>query len=130
MSNTTYIIRPDNDVRIRVLHHVGNLNPDIPWEVTIGKHKKNKTRLQERYFHKLVDIICKFNGDKKKDMKRRICWSCGLVDEFTTEEGEKIICPRSTSGLTSSQYSDIIEAAQDICLILGLSYPSAKSLGY
>ena len=130
MDKSIYIIRPNNDVLRTVINHLGNLNPDKEWEVCICEHKKNKTRMQENYFHALVDIICAFNGDTKKDMKRRIAWNCDLREEFVTDEGEVKSIPMSTSGLKVKQYSDIIEATQMICADLGLSYPDPRDFGY
>lgn len=130
MSKTLYIIRPNNDVLARVINHLGNQRPDMEWEVIIQPHKKNKTRSQECYFHKLIDIICDFNGDKKKAMKRRIAWACDLREDFITDKGVELKVPMSTSGLTVGQYSAIIEAAQMICMDLGLRYPDPKDLGY
>lgn len=125
---TLYIIRPNNSARDNAHREIDAT--EGTFEVTIQEHKKNKTRCQERYFHKLVDIICAFNGDEKADMKRRIAWNCHLREEFVTDEGEVKSIPMSTSGLKVKEYSDIIEAAQMICMTLGLGYPDARDLGY
>jgi len=126
MSEEVYIIRPDNSVRYTAMNFINALDKEIEWEVIIKKHKKNKSRSQERYFHKLVDIICSFNGDEKADMKRRIAWNCHLREEFITDDGEVKSIPMSTSGLKVGQYSAIIEAAQLICMELGLRYPDPE----
>jgi hypothetical protein len=120
----TYIIRPDNNAALTVKQYIDYECREGEWEVTIKPYKKNKTRAQERYFHKLVDIICAFNGDNKKDMKRRIAWNCHLREEFVTDEGEVMEVPMHTTGLKVKQYSDIIEAAQMLCMLLGLKYPA------
>jgi len=113
-----------------LMRELNGLNMRKMWVISIRERKKNKSRQQEKYFHKLVDIICKFNGDDKRDMKRQITWSCGLRDEFTTEDGEVIEFPRSTAGLELKDYSKIIDAAKHICMTLGLQYPEPSYYGY
>lgn len=141
--NTLFRIGNNWHVINNLIKFIDELDKSKIWIVEIREEKKNKTRMQERYFHKLVDIICKFNGDEKFDMKRDITGACGLWDEFTVKEdmfddetgeleftkGEVLRFPRATAGLKVKEYSIIIEAAQMICEKLELSYPEPSHYG-
>ena len=124
-----YVIRPDNDVMKLVVKEVLNLSPNQSFDVEIKPHEKRKTRQQEKYFHKLLNIVCDFTGDDITDMKRRVAWSCDLKETFTTQDGEVVQVPKTTSGLLVSEYSVLIEAAQLLCAELDLKYPMPDYYG-
>jgi hypothetical protein len=123
MSKSVYIIRPDNDAAYTAKHHIANLNPEIEWEVTIKKYKKNKTAQQRNYYHKLLQIISEHTGDERDDLKTRICYSLGYVREVTLKSGEVVLQRLSTERLKVKEYSTMIESAQMMCMFLELRYP-------
>lgn len=81
-----YVIRPDNDVLKTVVSDLGNLNPEKEWSVEIKPYKKNLTREQRNYYHKLLEIISEYSGDTIDDLKTRMCYTLGYTKEVTVKE--------------------------------------------
>jgi len=95
-------------------------------EVIVRERVKKKTRQQEKYFHRLIDIIIEFTGDDKTEMKRQITWSCDITESFQDKDGNNILVPKQTSDMNVEEYNKIIPAAQMICMNLGLEYPDPE----
>ncbi len=98
--------------------------------MVIKEEKKDLTASQRNYFHKCVDVISEFNGDKPSAMKLRIKYSVLDLEEVITGEGKKYLAPPSTEDLTREQYSQLIEATLALGQSLGLTMPSAGYFGY
>lgn len=144
MSKEVYIVRPDNAVRYKAMNAINVLDKVNEWEITIQKHKKNKTAQQRNYYHKLLEILEDFNGDTVEDWKERMCFYNGyytmkevakdVVDPITGEVMVKkgTVYPKrdSTETLTVKKYSKLIEDAQLACMTWELKYPQPDHYGY
>lgn len=83
--------------------------------------KKKRTEQQNKYYHKLLDIICDYTGmlhpDLHLELKRKF-----LCKPWITEEKEYLVIG-STRDLTPSEFGDYLEkvyswASTDLELIL------------
>lgn len=124
-----YIIRPDNDVLKVVMRALSELHPEKEWSIEIKPYKRNLTREQRNYYHKLLDIISDHTGDTVDDLKTRVCFSLGYVRDVKLKDGETVRQRESTETFTKEKYSKMIEAAQIMCLYLELQYPDPKDMG-
>jgi hypothetical protein len=122
----TYIIRPANKAIAEAINHIGNLNPDKEWEITIGPYKKNKTKQQRDYYHALLDILSDYSGYTKEELKTRMCFSLGYVKDVTLRDGTVIQERLSTEGLGVEKYSKMIDAATMACRDLELRFPAPE----
>ena len=125
---TQFIIR-NGQIMQRCISFIQGLPSQKNWSVVIKEEKKDLTASQRNYFHKCVDVISEFNGDKPSAMKLRIKYSVLDLEEVITGEGKKYLAPPSTEDLTREQYSQLIEATLALGQSLGLTMPSAGYFG-
>ena len=124
-----YIIRPDNDVLRTVINALGELRDDKTYTVKIELKTEKRSLQQNAYMHKLVGLICNFTGDSKKDIKRRVAWSCDIKEVFKTDDGYQLM-PKPTSDMTVAELSTMIEALQVMCMALEIKFPRPEHYGY
>lgn len=125
-----YLLR-NNNVMDNLIHHIGTLEVTEPpkWVVGIKPYRKDLTRSQRNYWHKCLDIISKFNGDKPEDLKMEIKFRVLPLTERVIN-GSKRKWPPSTESITREQYSELIEATLMIAMELDLSMPTKQHYGY
>lgn len=107
----TYILR-SNEVKKHCLAHIESiLALDPPqFVVEVKKYRKDKTKAQRNYFHKILELVCDYTGDDPEEVKMRIKYAI-LPLNCVTVQGADHLYPISSENTTTQQYSELIEAA-------------------
>ena len=103
------------------------LNNDSEVLVEISKYNDKKfkenirTEQQNKYYHKLLDIICDYTGDEHLEMHRNL--KCLFLSRPWVYEDKEYIEVRSTRDLTLKEFGDYLEkvfkfASEEYNLIL------------
>lgn len=126
-----YIIRPDNDVLKRVYEHLGNLDLNKSWDVSIEAHKHNRTKQQNSYLHVIIKIYLReYQGwiteDAITQKKRQLAWNSAIFDEYITEDRQKILFPKETKHMTVEELNKIISMISVECMDKGYRIPAPK----
>lgn len=124
-----YYISPDNPQVIKnCLHDIGGLHPEKKWIIEVKERKKYFTEKQRNYWHKLIDIISKDQGDTPEDIKMRLKYSVLPLIEVEVR-GVTYMYPISSEKLDRKAYGDLITATEELARILGISLPPPSYYG-
>ena len=127
---TLFTIRPDNpEVFSRACELLANMNTSKTFTVEITIGEKPRTLQQNRYFHDIRDLIADFTGDDKESIKRRLVHSTLGAETYRDKDGYIRETLGSTSELDTKEFSRLIEAAQEVCVLLGINYPLPSYYG-
>lgn len=123
---TTYNL-VNEDIRKNCLKEIESTA--LGHQIIIKEYKKDKTRAQRNYFHKILQIISEYTGEYEEDLKMSIKYRVLPLREINVE-GARHMFPISSEKTTIKQYADLIEAAQMMAVVVGVSIPSPKYYGY
>lgn len=124
-----YTLR-NNTIKQRCLSEIGNLLACDPpqYDVVIKKHKKDKTRAQRSYFHKVVQLVCEHTGDDPEYVKLQFKYRVLPLVQVEVD-GETHLTPISSEKATREQYSQLIECAKIYAAAAGVSIPNPEFYG-
>lgn len=108
---------------------IGSLSPKKTWDVDIREHKSNRSKAQNRYLHKLIDLLVEETGENKKQLKRDIAWSVGLLETYNAHERGLITMPKHTSDMNLEEMGEMILATQMACMQMEITYPIPSDMG-
>lgn len=100
-------------------------NTKVKLELSIWDEKKEldkrRTEQQNKYYHKILDIICEYNGDTHMDMHTEL--KAKFLARPWVKGDKEYLIVKSTKELTSKQFSSYIEqvfmfASTELGLIL------------
>ena len=97
--------------------------------VTLSDKKITRSNQQNRYFHKLVDLIAEQQGNDAERVKREIKHKIGLIEKQLIN-GELITIIKSTADLRVDEFSKLIEETISVCVFLEISYPTPDYYGF
>jgi hypothetical protein len=88
--------------------------------LTIEKKADAKTRQQEKGFHAMIAPWAKAEGHQIEDLKRYLLGEIfGYYEDESPLTGERLLREPSTSKLSKSQYSELIERTLEIAAWAG-----------
>lgn len=116
------------EIKQRCLNEVKSLNLNTLWQVEICPYKKNKTRQQEKYWHKLLQLLADNNGTTKQYEKMLCKYAILPLDEIMIK-GVRHLYPVSSSGITTKQYNELIDKTLIDCAGLGIVTPTPDYYG-
>lgn len=90
--------------------------------------KPGKTPAQRNYWHNLLEIIAKDQGEDEKDLKERLKYEFLPLHEVRTARGS-YMAPPHTEDLTKEQYSLLIEKTVILAGFLNIVLPDAHYYG-
>lgn len=126
-----YILRPNDDTVLNNLHlALSRLHPAKTWEVVIKEHKNKRTIQQNNYMHKLCRIVSEHTGYTTEEVKHRLVDSLGYWVTFKDKSGNMKQTLKSTADMDTKELGELIDALQQACQILGLTYPQPSHYGY
>lgn len=124
-----YYLSPDNAQVIKnCLYDIANLHPNKKWLVRITERKKKVTHSQRNYWHKLIDIISKDQGDTPDDIKMRLKYSVLPLREVNVR-GVTHMHPISSENLDREAYGNLITATEELARILAIPLPPPEYYG-
>jgi hypothetical protein len=92
------------------------------WKYTIKEYKKDRTSEQNRYYWLLLWIVQEETGTDKDDIHAM------MGQKFLLCKEKKIPFVRSTTKLTTKQFSDYIENIKDFFSKYWIMLPEAKDV--
>lgn len=132
----TYII---NDLikLSEVVRNVEALPRNGMFEVAIRTSSKKKTHHQRKYFHSILQEICKETGgndglslkDAVENLKMEIKYRVVPLREVKYLD-QVYLYPMSSEGLTTKQYADLITAALMYADAAGVNVSPPERFGY
>lgn len=122
---TTYYLK-SQDVLFNLILELQSL-PLGKFEVSIKE--TGRTRRQEKYWHKLVNIVADFMGENRKKFREDLKYYFLGLKEVTSFTGEKYNRLVSTTEITKAEYSILIEKTLMLGAELGLTMPDASFFG-
>lgn len=97
--------------------------------VTLSDKKQSRSSQQNRYFHQLVGLVAKEQGECPQRLKKQIKHKLGLIEKDFIN-GELITQIRSTADLNKEEFSRLIEQVISVCVYLQISYPQPSYFGF
>lgn len=126
-----YILKPDNrDVFKRLIYDLGNLRPDKTWAVTIEEKSITRSTQQNSLYWKWLTIIGDHFGYDKSEMHEELAARFLGMIERKTIGGKQIIEPRSTTSLTTKEFSEYMGMVEALALQQGITLPQPEYYGY
>lgn len=103
-----------------------------PW-IAYEIKPPTKTRQQEKYWHKLMDLLCKHTGEGVEICKIRTKFAVlPLYEVFVEINGVKQLIPYpvSSKGISTKQYGELIDRTLIECMDNGVVVPDPSYYGY
>ena len=126
-----YILKPDNqDVFKRIVNDLGNLHPDKTWTITIEEKSINRSTQQNALYWKWLQIMGDHFGYTKDEMHEELAARFLGVVERKTIGGHQIRAPRSTTSLTTKEFSEYMNMIEALALQQQIQLPQPEHYGY
>ena len=109
----------------RCVEYISTLNLEDPQllEVIVRPHKKNRSLEQNDMFHAWCGTIADKTGHSKGEVKDILLESVFGSEEYLNLQGEKRSRLRSSSDLSRSEMSELIERTTHLGIELGAEVP-------
>ena len=112
----------------RCLEYISTLylddpNTRVPLEVIVRPYKKNRSLEQNDMFHAWCGTIADKTGHSKGEVKDILLESVFGSEEYLNLQGEKRSRLRSSSDLSRSEMSELIERTTQLGIELGAEVP-------
>lgn len=118
------------DDKNKALNRISMLVMDKPWQVEIKPYKKNRSLAQNKLYWKWITCI----GDEigyTSDELHAIMADKFLLDEIIEYGGKEIRKDKSTSRLTTKQFTEYLEKIDRFASAeLGIVLPSPEDIYY
>lgn len=99
------------------------------YEVVIKPYKKDRSAAQNRLMWEYITTLADYTGNSKDDM-HEILKLRFLGSETITALGYKIERPRSTTKLTTAEFTDYLDKIDALAIQLGVRLPKPEDLYY
>jgi len=125
--NKRWILRSNIQLD-RCLEYISTLylddpNTQVPLEVIVRPYKKNRSLEQNDMFHAWCGTIADKTGHSKGEVKDILLESVFGSEEYLNLQGEKRSRLRSSSDLSRSEMSELIERTTQLGIELGADVP-------
>jgi len=125
--NKRWILRSNIQLD-RCLEYISTLylddpNTQVPLEVIVRPYKKNRSLEQNDMFHAWCGTIADKTGHSKGEVKDILLESVFGSEEYLNLQGEKRSRLRSSSDLSRSEMSELIERTTQLGIELGAEVP-------
>ena len=125
--NKRWILRSNIQLD-RCLEYISTLylddpNTQVPIEVIVRPYKKNRSLEQNDMFHAWCGTIADKTGHSKGEVKDILLESVFGSEEYLNLQGEKRSRLRSSSDLSRSEMSELIERTTQLGIELGAEVP-------
>jgi DNA segregation ATPase FtsK/SpoIIIE-like protein len=102
-------------------------NSDV--SITVESYKKSRSNSQNAYYWSLIGILANFTGFDKQDLSEFMVIECGFTRISKVFDSEQVKA-RSTTTLTVSEFSELINKVIEYLLSNQLSYPQPSYYGF
>lgn len=122
-----YFVTRDNEVKQRCMEHIQAL--DGVYRVTIEPYKKDRTNAQNRLMWMWLGIIAKDTGNSAENL-HEIFKLKFLSTERIQSLGYDIEIPKSTTKLTTQEFTDYLDKIEALALSIDIRLPHPTDLYY
>lgn len=127
-----FIIRTE-DIRQRCLDFIRTLSLNPIQFVDVCDYKKNRTKAQNRILHKWIGLIADHTGYDMETVKDKIVlsiWPPVEKQVIVHKDGKRVeytlMARRSTTELTTKEFSELVDATAIIAEQLGIALPAME----
>lgn len=124
-----FVLRPNTPIKGYLLTEIANLDPRKSWDVSIEEHKSTRSQNQNRIYWKWISIIGNHVGQPREDMHRTFAIRF-LEPELFVVDGKQYVGAKSTTGLTTKEFTEYLDKINATALALGLQLPTPEYFGY
>lgn len=100
---------------------------DGVYEVTINKYKKDRTKSQNALYHMWIGIISNDTGNSHDELCE-IFKLKFLGSETLSALGFKIERPKSTTKLSTQEFTDYLDKIEGLAISIGIRLPHPEDL--
>lgn len=104
-------------------------NPFTKFRVVIKEHKKKRTNDQNALYWSWLTIIGKDLGYTSEELHEALKAKILGVVERKTIFGNTVNEPRSTTSLTTKEFTEYLNAVQSFAMSLGIALPQPQHYG-
>lgn len=125
----SFILR-DEAIRQRAITFLSKLDLKTTWQITIGRHRQNRSLVQNNLLWKWYGIVAQETGNSSEDIhewaKKRF-----LPPSFITVNGETVEIRRSTTKLNTKEMHEFMTQVEAWAASeLGIVLPRPEDRGY
>ena len=124
-----FFILIDEQRRGNALEFIRSLNIRKPYSIEIKEYRKNRSTAQNRLYWSWLRVLSAFTGygdDELHELfKIRLL---GTVEKKIM--GDTIKIPRSTTSLTTREFTEYLEKIELAAMTMGVSVPHPDDYGY
>lgn len=122
-----FVVR-NNSVLKNCLQHIGSLPGNKVWDVKIEEHKSTRSQQQNKLYWSWIKIIGDHVGQDKDDM--HATFSIRLLGpELFVVDGKQYVRAKSTTKLTTKEFTEYLDAINATAMTLGLALPAPSHFG-
>jgi len=121
-----YLLKNETIVN-ECLDYIDNLHKDTVWVVEITKYKKDRSQAQSRLMWLWLGIISNDTGNSPDEL-HEIFKLKFLGSETLSALGFKIERPKSTTKLTTQEFTDYLDKIEGLAISIGIRLPRPEDL--
>lgn len=122
-----YYVLKNDDVKKSCIEHIQSLNGI--YRVTIEKYVKNRSQAQSRLYWMWLGIIAKDTGNSPENL-HEIFKMKFLGTEKIKSLGYTIEIPKSTTKLSTQEFTDYLDKIEALALSIDIRLPHPADLYY
>lgn len=121
-----YLLK-NEEIKNNCLEHIKNLSKDIVWDVEIKKHRKDRSQAQSRLMWMWLGIIGNDTGNSPENL-HEILKLKFLGTEKIKSLGYELEIPKSTTKLTTQEFTDYLDKIEGLALSIDIRLPHPEDL--
>lgn len=122
-----YFVLKNDDIKKNCINHIQSL--DGVYRVTIDKYKKDRTKAQNSLMWMWLGIISNDTGESPENL-HEIFKLRFLGTEKIQSMGYSIEIPKSTTKLTTQEFTDYLDKIEGLALSIDIRLPHPQDLYY
>lgn len=122
-----YYVLKNDEIKNNCIKHIQSL--DGVYRVTIEKYKKNRSNAQSRLYWMWLNIISDETGNSAENL-HEILKLKFLGTEKIQSLGYSIEIPKSTTKLTTQEFTDYLDKIEVLALSIDIRLPHPQDLYY
>lgn len=115
-------ITKNSEIKNNAIEYIKNLNDSIVWDIEITKYKKRRSLQQSRLMWLWLNIISDETGNSADDLHEVLKLKF-LGSEVITAFGTTFERPKSTTTLTTIQFTDYLDRIESLAVQCNIKLP-------
>lgn len=123
-----YVVKNET-VKQNVIREVMDIYPNGLTQVIIREHKSTRSVQQNSLYWKWMSILSNWSGERSKDDMHREFSIRLLGPELFVVDGKQYVGARSTTSLSTKEFSDYLDNIMATAIQLGVELPTPIYMG-